>query len=343
MGVMENLEDIERLTLIKEATLSSNSKGRKIKEKKDEIRTCFMIDRDRILHSKAFRRLKHKTQVFIRSYGDHYRTRLTHTLEVSQIGRTISKGLRLNEDLVEAIALGHDIGHVAFAHIGEEVLNDILPSGFKHNIQSIRVISKLEKDGKGLNLTYEVIDGIANHSGFNNSKAKDPFTLEGQVVKYSDKIAYINHDIDDSIRAKILSIDEIPKDIIKVLGKTHGERIDTLVRDIIKNTYNNLNSKKVKVQLSREVNDALKELREFMFKNIYRGEQLKEEREKAKFILFHVYEYFKKYPEKMPKMYIEILEKEGLQRAVVDYIAGMSDDYCIHCFNKIYIPKFVIY
>lgn len=342
MEVREKIENLERLTLIKEAAFSNKTKGRKRKEIEDSIRTCYMVDRDRLLHSKSFRRLKHKTQVFIRTYSDHYRTRLTHTLEVSQIGRTISKGIGLNEDLIEAISLAHDIGHVAFAHIGEEVLNEILPSGFKHNIHSVRVVSKLENNGKGLNLTYEVIDGIINHSGF-NSKSKDAVTLEGQVVKYSDKIAYINHDIDDSIRAGLLEIDQLPQNTIKILGKTHGQRVDTLVKDIIKTTMRNLENGKIKVELSEKVNKALIELREFMFTNIYLGENLKEEREKAKFVLFYVYQYFKDNPQKMPQMYKNIIKEEGMERAVVDYIAGMSDDYCIHLFNQIYIPKFVIY
>ncbi len=223
----------EQLILNAKACLSINSKGREREEPEDDIRTVFMIDRDRIIHSKSFRRLKHKTQVYIRTSGDHYRTRLTHTLEVAQIAKTIGKGIGLNEDLIEAIALGHDIGHVAFAHNGEEVLNELLSDGFKHNENSIRVLKKIEKEGSGLNLTKEVLDGILYHSGFSKNSPK-AYTLEGQVVKYSDKIAYVNHDIDDSIRAGLLLQKDIPKDLLYCLGNTHGKRIDTLVIDCIK-------------------------------------------------------------------------------------------------------------
>ena len=234
MLVREKLEQFERLTLAPQASFSFMTKGREIKEELDDLRTCYMVDRDRIIHSKSFRRLKHKTQVYIKTFGDHYRTRLTHTLEVSQIARTIAVGIGLNETLVEAIALGHDLGHVAFAHNGEEVLNDFLEGGFRHNEQSVRVVRKLEKDGKGLNLTAEVLDGILNHSGL-AKKSNIAATLEGRVVKYSDKIAYLNHDIDDSIRAGLIDKDSIPKDIVKVLGRDNSERIETLVKDIIKN------------------------------------------------------------------------------------------------------------
>ena len=218
MEIRERIENNEDLTLIPEAIHSNKSMGREIKEEADNIRTCFMVDRDRIIHCKSFRRLKHKTQVYIRTFGDHYRTRLTHTLEVAQIGRTIGAGIGLNEMLIEAIALGHDLGHVAFAHNGEEVLNEFLDGGFRHNEQSVRVVKKLEKDGKGLNLTEEVIDGILNHSGL-GQKENIAKTLEGRIVKYSDKIAYLNHDIDDSIRAGLLHEEQLPKEIIKVLGK----------------------------------------------------------------------------------------------------------------------------
>ncbi|WP_333860128.1 deoxyguanosinetriphosphate triphosphohydrolase [Clostridium sp.] len=341
MNIRQKIEDKEKLMLIKEAALSSNSRGRSINEEKDNIRTDYMIDRDRIIHSKSFRRLKHKTQVYIKTQGDHYRTRLTHTLEVNQIGKSIGKGIGLNEDLIEAIAMGHDIGHVAFAHSGEELLNKLLPQRFNHSENSVRVLTKIEKLGKGLNLTEEVLDGILNHSGF-SSKSK-ALTLEGQVVRYSDKIAYINHDIDDSIRAGLLKNEQIPSSSVKVLGNTNSERIDTLVKDCIYTTIDNIEKGISQVSLSKEVFEALSILREFMFKKIYRGNILKDERDKAKFVLEQVFNYFLKNPDKMPEFYMDIVESEGLYRGVSDYISGMSDDYCIMQFNNIYMPKFVIY
>ncbi|NRU24179.1 dGTP triphosphohydrolase [Clostridium beijerinckii] len=233
MNVREKIQNFESLTLIKEAAFSKNSIGRKIREEDDDIRTCYMLDRDRIIQSKSFRRLKHKTQVYIKTFGDHYRTRLTHTLEVSQVARNIGAGIGLNENLIEAIALGHDLGHVAFAHNGEEVLNEYLEDGFRHNEQSVRVVTKLENNGQGLNLTEEVINGILNHSGLGS--VKDIITLEGIVVKFSDKMAYLNHDIDDSIRAGLLSKEEIPREIVKVFGDTSNERLNVLIKDFIKN------------------------------------------------------------------------------------------------------------
>lgn len=342
MEIRERIENNEDLTLIPEAIHSNKSSGREIEEEADNIRTCFMVDRDRIIHCKSFRRLKHKTQVYIRTFGDHYRTRLTHTLEVAQIGRTIGAGIGLNEMLIEAIALGHDLGHVAFAHNGEEVLNEFLEGGFKHNEQSVRVVKKLEKDGKGLNLTEEVIDGILNHSGL-GQKENIAKTLEGRIVKYSDKIAYLNHDIDDSIRAGLLSEEQLPKEIIKVLGKNHSDRIQVLINDMINETTENLKNGKYDIKQSTEVKEAMIELRKYMFKNIYLADALKEERGKAKFILTHVIDYFYKHSEELPKLYKDISYREGLKRGVADYIAGMTDDYCISTFNKIYVPKFVIY
>ncbi|GAA0084569.1 deoxyguanosinetriphosphate triphosphohydrolase [Clostridium sp. CTA-7] len=341
MNVREKIEGFERLTLVPQATFSNSTLGRKRPEENDTVRTCFMVDRDRIIHSKSFRRLKHKTQVYIKTFGDHYRTRLTHTLEVSQIARTIGSGIGLNESLIEAIALGHDLGHVAFAHNGEEVLNDFL-GGFRHNEQSVRVVEKLEKNGLGLNLTLEVIDGILHHSGLENgaNKAK---TLEGRVVKVSDKIAYLNHDIDDSIRAGLLSEDILPKEIIKVLGKTHSQRIETLVVDVVKNTTNALNNNDVDIKFSSEVWEAMTELRRFMFKNVYLGDILKVERSKAKFILENLINYYYNHENELPDLYKEVAIKEGLKRAVADYIAGMSDDYCLNTFNSLFVPKLVIY
>lgn len=341
MSIREKIQGFENLTLIKEAAFSSKSLGREIKEEDDDIRTCYMIDRDRIIHSKSFRRLKHKTQVYIKTYGDHYRTRLTHTLEVSQVARSIGVGIGLNENLIEAIALGHDLGHVAFAHNGEEVLNEYLKDGFRHNEQSVRVVTKLENDGKGLNLSKEVINGILNHSGLGT--IKDIITLEGIVVKVSDKIAYLNHDIDDSIRAGLLNEDDIPKDITKVLGNTSSERLNILIKDFIKTSNNNLDNNIEKIGLSKEINEAMTELRKYMFKNIYLGDTLKVERNKAKFVLGELLKYFSENPNKMPKLYYEIVEKEGVERGVADYIAGMSDDYCISVFNNLFVPKVVIY
>lgn len=342
MNIREKIEEYETLTLNKYAVKSAESLGRDILEEKDPIRTCFMIDRDRIIHSKSFRRLKHKTQVYIKTFGDHYRTRLTHTLEVAQIARTIGIGIGLNENLIEAIALGHDLGHVAFAHNGEEVLEKFLDGGFRHNEQSVRVVKKLERNGRGLNLSNEVIDGILNHSGLSEgvNKAK---TLEGRVVQYSDKIAYLNHDIDDSIRAKLLREEELPKDIIKVLGKTNSQRIEVLISDMIKETVKNLDNNIYEVGQSDEIKEAMIELRRFMFANVYLGDVLKVERDKAKFVLEQLLQYYCKHEEKLPELYRKIAKEEGLKRAVADYVAGMSDDYCICIFNEIFVPKFVIF
>lgn len=344
MNVREKIESFERLTLIPEASSAINSKGRKVYERKDDIRTCYMVDRDRIIHCKSFRRLKHKTQVFIRTFGDHYRTRLTHTLEVNEIARTIAVGIGLNEDLVEAIALGHDLGHVAFAHIGEEVLDEFLKEGFRHNEQSVRVVRYLENEGKGLNLTEEVIDGILNHSGLRNQKSKGGAkTLEGRIVQYSDKIAYINHDIDDSVRAGIIKEDDIPSEISEVLGSTHSERVKILVSDLIKNSTKNIKEGKVEVGLSEDVETAMRALRNFMFKNVYLSRELEDEREKAKFILRQLISYYMDNVDEMPPLYRKIVIEEGKERAVADYIAGMSDDYCLNKFNEIYVPRMVIY
>jgi dGTPase len=342
MSIREKIENNEDVILVKGAALCKNSRGREREETEDEMRTIYMVDRDRIIHSKSFRRLKHKTQVYIKTWGDHYRTRLTHTLEVSQVARTIGRGIGLNEDLIEAIALGHDIGHVAFAHNGEEVLNELLPNGFKHNVNSVRVLKAIENLGLGLNLTEEVLDGILYHSGF-NGKAVKARTLEGQVVKYSDKIAYVNHDIDDSIRAGVLRVEDIPKKYVDILGLTHGERINTLVEDCINCTINNINNGIMEVSLSESKDKALFELRAFMFENVYKGSILKVERDKAKFVLSQVFKHFLKHPEKMPSFYNATVEKEGLYQGVADYISGMSDDYCLLLFNEIYVPKFVIY
>jgi dGTPase len=338
MNVREKIERCEEYNIIPQGSKSKNSMGRKREEKLDEVRTAYMIDRDRIIHCKSFRRLKRKTQVYVKTWSDHYRTRLTHTLEVAQIARTIGRGIGLNEDLIEAIALGHDIGHVAFAHSGEEVLNELLPNGFSHNENSVRVLTNIENNGQGLNLSKEVLDGILYHSGFSQSSNK-AFTLEGQVVKYSDKIAYVNHDIDDSLRAGILSMEDIPKDILEVLGYTHGERVDTLVKDCIYTTVNNIKKNNTEVSLSWDIDNNFKNLRDFMFKEVYNGDFLKEERDKARFILIQLYKYFYSHEEKLPEFYKSIAKEEGLNQGVADYIAGMSDEYCIKLFKDIYIPN----
>ncbi len=342
MNIREKIEINEGNCIIRYGALSLNSKGRKKIENEDDIRTCYMVDRDRIINCKSFRRLKHKTQVYIKTSSDHYRTRLTHTLEVAQIAKTIGRGIGLNEDLIEAIALGHDIGHVPFAHNGEEVLNDILPGGFRHNENSIRVLTKIEKLGAGLNLSVEVLDGILNHSGFSQEYGKAK-TFEGQVVRYSDKIAYVNHDIDDSIRAKLLTEAMLPLGAVAILGENHGTRIDTLVKDCIYNTINNLDNGNIGVSLSEKVGTALGDLRDFMFENIYKGEILKEERQKAQFVVTNVFTYYFNNPCAMPDFYKTIVKEEGLHTGVADYISGMSDDYCLMLFNNIYVPKFIIY
>lgn len=338
MNIREKIENCEEHSIIQQGSKSKNSIGRAKKEKLDEVRTAYMIDRDRIIHCKSFRRLKRKTQVYIKTWNDHYRTRLTHTLEVAQIARTIGRGIGLNEDLIEAIALGHDIGHVAFAHSGEDVLNELLPNGFSHNKNSVRVLTYIENNGQGLNLSKEVLDGILYHSGF-SEESKRAFTLEGQVVRYSDKIAYVNHDIDDSIRAGILSMDSIPKDILATLGNTHGERVDTLVKDCIYTTINSIKENNVQVALSDKIDYSFKKLRDFMFKEVYNGEFLKEERDRARFILIHLYKYFYSHEEKLPEFYKLIAREEGLNQGVADYISGMSDEYCINLFKEIYMPS----
>ncbi|WP_300347412.1 deoxyguanosinetriphosphate triphosphohydrolase [Clostridium sp.] len=342
MKIRENIEEFERIKLNKVAQFAENSLGREREEEQDDIRTCFMVDRDRIIHSKSFRRLKRKTQVFIRTYGDHYRTRLIHTLEVSQIARTIGVALSLNEYLIEAISLGHDLGHAAFAHIGEDILNEFLPGGFKHNEQSVRVVRKIDKKGRGLNLTKEVLDGILHHSGFSNI-TQNAATFEGQVVRFADKIAYVNHDIDDSIRAGILKEEELPRHLVEILGHSSSKRIETLVKDCVFNTMNNMKNNKMNVSLSKDVGDALFGLRSFLFKNVYLGKFLEDERKKAEFVLSRVIEYYYNNCHEMPKLYKNICEEEGIHRGVADYVAGMTDDYCLNEFNKIYIPKIVIY
>lgn len=333
MNIRELTEEWEVNKLSKHATLSKNSKGRNIPEDKCSIRTDFMRDRDRIIHSKSFRRLKHKTQVFIAPEGDHFRTRLTHTLEVSQIGRTLARALRLNEDLVEAISLGHDLGHTPFGHTGERVLNNLNPHGFDHSKQSIRVIDFLEhKENKiGLNLTYEVREGIIKHSGINLSN-----TLEGQIVKYADRIAYINHDIDDAIRAGIIKKEDLPKDCIEILGESHGIRINTMILNIIESSLD-----KDYIIMSDEINKATNKLRDFMFENVYFNKKAKTEEDKTEYIITELYKYYLRNMKKLPKEHLMIYEhvKSEKEDIICDYIAGMTDRYVVNLFTNNFVPK----
>lgn len=327
MNVREQTEKIELSTLSSFAcTASGNGKRAKFEEK-CPLRTEFQRDRDRILHCKSFRRLKRKTQVFLSPVGDHYRTRLTHTLEVSQIARTISRSLRLNEDLTEAIALGHDLGHSPFGHSGEEILNQICPHGYKHYLQSVRVVDYIEKDGEGLNLTYEVKNGIACHT---NAIAK---TAEGNVVRLADKIAYINHDIEDAIRAGILKNSQLPEFPVSVLGKTKSQRITTLITSIIENGAE-------EISMTPEIKMAHDELRSFMFEHVYTRSDAKTEEKKAKQVVERLYDYFKNHPEKLPEEYKRILKKSDCDRAVCDYISGMSDGYAVDLFCELFVPDF---
>lgn len=322
------------------AALSSESKGRMKSEEPCPIRTCFQRDRDRIIHSKSFRRMKHKTQVFLSPTGDHYRTRLTHVIEVSQIARTISKSLRLNEDLTEAIALGHDLGHTPFGHAGEAVLNEIFPGGFKHVIHSLRVVDVLERDGQGLNLTYEVRDGISKHSKgmgpVDNPKYR-PETMEGQSVRVSDLVAYANHDVDDAIRAGLITIDDLPKECVKVLGKTNSERINRMVTDII---FETKKLGKKKVIISKEVEEAMVVLRSYLFDTVYMNDEVRNNFLKAKKIMKELYEYFCANQEEFWKIYGKnARDGEAIERSVCDFIAGMTDSYAISVYEKIFLPK----
>ena len=331
MTIREQLELSERTYLSSYAMLSQDSRGRDREEPECDIRPVFQRDRDRILHCKSFRRLKHKTQVFLSPQGDHYRTRLTHALEVSQNARTIAKALRLNESLVEAIALGHDLGHTPFGHAGEGMLNELCNGGFRHNEQSVRIVEKLEKEGKGLNLTWEVRNGIMNHRTSGN-----PFTLEGQVVRFSDKIAYIHHDMDDAQRAGIITEDDIPVTMRTFLGYTTRERLNTFVHNIIENSMD-----KDSISMSPDVFEAMMELRALMFRNVYENPVAKKEEDKAIKMLSELYEYYTDHPEAMSREYRELVEYRGVpkEQAVCDYISGMTDQYSMEKFSEIYIPK----
>ena len=331
MTIREEIEFQEHRRLHPLAAFSNQSKGRPVQDEPAEtdVRTCYQRDCDRIVHSKSFRRLMHKTQVFLQPEGDHYRTRMTHTLEVARIGRTIARALGLNEDLTEAIALGHDLGHTPFGHAGEAALSDCLGTPFCHNEQSLRVVDVLENDGAGLNLTYEVRMGILGHT----SGSRMPETLEGQIIRRADQIAYVNHDIDDAIRAGILCDQDIPRAIADVLGQVHRERINTLVCDCI------LSSREEgKIVLSPEVDTALKELRSFMFDRVYRNPVAKGEESKAKDMLRRMYDYYYHNPDALPEDFQPQMSFDGLERTVCDYIAGMTDKYAVDKFTEIAIP-----
>lgn len=330
MTIRESIEETEKQTLSPYAALSSNSKGRARKESEDDLRPVFQRDRDRILHSKSFRRLKDKTQVFLIPAGDHYRTRLIHTLEVSQNARTIAKALRLNEDLVEAIALGHDLGHTPFGHAGERALNRVCSLGFEHSEQSLRVVDVLEKDMSGLNLTYEVRDGIRNHR-----TSGDPKTLEGKIVQFSDKIAYMHHDIDDAIRAGILKNDSVPDHIGSVAGFKTAERLDYFIHDVITESMG-----KNDVCMSEPATKAMKDLRDWMFKSVYTNPKAKSEEGKAESLIESLYMYFYNRPDRLPMEYRKLMTKtkDPLERIVCDYISSMTDRYAIGIYSDLFIP-----
>ena len=330
MNIRESMEQREQKMLSPYAALSLCSRGRERQEEECDVRTVYQRDRDRILHSKAFRRMKDKTQVFVAPQGDHYRTRLTHTLEVSQIARTIAKALRLNEDLVEAIALGHDLGHTPFGHAGERALDAVNPDGFAHYKQSVRVAQILEKNGEGLNLTWEVRDGILNHRTSGN-----PSTLEGQVVRLSDKIAYIHHDMDDAIRGGILTEADVPKDICEVIGSSPTERLDHFIHDIVTNSMD-----KDDILMSEPVAEAMTKIRQFMFERVYKNPIAKSEEGKAEMLMETLYQHFLKHLDDLPEEYLNLLSVgEPREKVVCDYVGAMTDRFAIAVYEDIYIPK----
>ena len=343
MTIRESIEEREEKTLAPHAQLSSRTKGRARAESECDLRPPFQRDRDRIIHSKAFRRLKHKTQVFLSPTGDHYRTRLTHTLEVAQIARTIAKSLRLNEDLTEAVALAHDLGHTPFGHAGEEVLDQISPQGFSHTEQSLRVVDLLERDGKGLNLTFEVRDGITKHSkGKGNVIPQDPAeqaaTVEGVVVRVADVIAYVNHDLDDAIRAGVLDEGDIPQECSRILGTTHGERIDAMVKDAI---YSTLSSQKdgFALSISPPILEAMVKLRDFLYDRVYESEIVHDDFVKASKILIELYERFTADVD----LFLREIDRDELydaaDKCVCDYLAGMTDRYAFYLYERIFLPR----
>ena len=328
MNLREHTEELERQTLSSRACLSSQSRGRMVDIPPCPVRTCFQRDVDRVVHSKAFRRLKHKTQVFFQPEGDHYRTRMTHTLEVSRIARTMARALGLNEDLTEAAALGHDLGHTPFGHAGERALSRVVEGGFRHYEQSLRVVDRLERGGEGLNLCYEVRRGILCHTAGDLAE-----TLEGQLVRFADKIAYINHDIDDAMRGGIIYPTDIPVHLSEVLGFTNGERIQTLTLDLIRNSRQG-----DRIAQSEPVAKAMAELKQFMFQSVYLNPAAKGEEGKAEDMVCLLFDYYCKHTDKLPGEYQDILAREGAQRAVVDYIAGMTDSYAVETFGQLFIP-----
>ena len=337
LRIRQRIEELETTTLSEHATRSSDAR-RDRDEAASPTRAAFAVDRDRIIHSKAFRRLKHKTQVFLAPVGDHYRTRLTHTLEVTQIGRSMARALQLNEDLVEAMALGHDVGHTPFGHIGEELLAQFLPDGFRHNAQSVRIVEKIEKNGAGLNLTEQVRDGILKHSaptegGLETPAWGVPETPEGWVVRYADKIAYLHHDIDDAMRADIVREEDIPQDIRASLGRDRAERLDAMIYDVIVTSYG-----KREITMSDEVLEATNALRKFMFDHVYLAGPAKTEDRKAQGVLLALLEYFEEHPELLPPEHQRIAKAEGAKRGVADYVAGMTDRYALDTYASIFIP-----
>lgn len=330
MIIRERLEQWERDHLSPYAAFSTASKGREKEEEQCDIRPVFQRDRDRIIHCKAFRRLKDKTQVFLSPEGDHYRTRLTHTLEVSQTARTIAKALQLNEELAEAIALGHDLGHTPFGHAGERALNEVCPLGFDHSQQSVRTVERLEKGGQGLNLTYEVRDGIRNHQTTGR-----PHTLEGKIVRFADKIAYIHHDMDDAVRAGILKESDVPLEIRQVIGSTTGERLDHFIHDIVTASMG-----KNDILMSEPVETAMKNMRSFMFENVYENPIAKAEEGKAEVLMKTLYQYFMKHTDDLPEEFLNLLsEGEPREQVVCDYVGAMTDRFAIATYEDIYIPK----
>ncbi|MGH2580868.1 MAG: deoxyguanosinetriphosphate triphosphohydrolase [Actinomycetota bacterium] len=324
----ERTEEIERQTLVPYATLAAESKGRERDEEHDALRTCFQRDRDRIVHSKSFRRLKHKTQVFLAPEGDHYRVRLTHTLEVSQIARTAARALRLNEDLAEAISLGHDLGHTPFGHLGEQALTPFLGRPFRHNEQSLRVVDYLEDDGRGLNLTWEVRDGIVNHTW----SMQAPSTLEAQVVRFADRIAYINHDVDDAVRAGVIEPTELPDDALGVLGRTHAERVKMLVTDLVDRSEDS-----PEIRMSDEAFRALDTLRDFLFERVYLRDEARSEQDKAIALVRSLFSHYLDHPDQVPEEYHRA--PGDLPTRVADYIAGMTDRYALRVYEQLFLPQ----
>ena len=329
MTVRERLEAEEAARLSPLAVRSAESQGRDTPIEPCPLRTDFQRDRDRIIHCKAFRRLKFKTQVFIAPEGDHYRTRLTHTLEVAQVARTLARALRLNEDLAEAIALGHDLGHTPFGHTGERSLDELMPEGFRHNEQSLRVVEVLEQDGAGLNLTREVRDGILCHSG-----KQFPATLEGQCVRRADRIAYLNHDLDDALRGGVLKPFELPQDCLKVLGQTHGERINTMILDVVANSED-----KPELAMSPLVQSAMDGLREFMFERVYHDDWRAAEEARCDHVMKALFHYYTEHPGEMPPEFLLIGYKDGTERAVCDFLSCMSDRYAIRTYQQLFVPS----